>query len=102
MIKIEIDPKIKIKKLEEIIDLPIVLTVNEFNEKSALKFREDFNRAINTNQRIIPVAIDSYGGECYSLMNMMATIRSSPVPVATIGLSKQISCGSVLLSCGTD
>jgi ATP-dependent Clp endopeptidase proteolytic subunit ClpP len=102
MIKIEIDPKIKIKKLEEIIDLPVVITVNEFNEKSALKFREDFSRAINTGQKIIPLVLDTWGGEVYSLMNMMSIIKSSTIPVATIGVSKSMSCGSVLLSCGAE
>lgn len=100
MIRIEIDPKIKIKKIEEIIDLPVVITVNEFNEKSDKQFRDDFARALNTNQSVIPIVISSYGGHVYSLMSMIAIIEASPVPVATIGVGKMMSCASVLITCG--
>src|SRR5580692_7984337 len=100
MIKLDIDPKIKIKKIEELIDLPVVITVNEFNEKSDKQFREDFMKALNTKQEIVPILISSYGGHVYSLMSMIAVIEASPVPVATIGVGKMFSCGSILLSCG--
>jgi ATP-dependent Clp protease, protease subunit len=100
MIKIDVDPKIKVKKIEEIIDLPVVITVNEFNEKSDKQFREEFSKALNTNQSVIPIIISSFGGQVYSLMSMIAVIEASPIPVATIGVGKIMSCGSILLSCG--
>lgn len=102
MIHYDIDQKLKVKKLDELIDLPSVVLVNKFDEESAKVFRADFAKAINTGQKIIPVVIDSYGGAVYSLMSMIATIKSSPVPVATIGTGKMMSCGSLLLSFGAE
>lgn len=98
----QIDPKLKIKKLEELIDLPMTLLVNKFDEPSAKEFRDNFNKAINTGQKLIPIVIDSYGGQVYSLLSMIATIKSSPVPVATIITGKGMSCGSILFSCGSE
>lgn len=102
MSSIQIDPKLKIKKIEDLIDLPVVVHVNEFNEKSAKDFRDAFAKALNTGQKVVPVVIDSYGGQVYSLMSMAATIKASPVPVATICTGKAMSCGALLLSCGTE
>ena len=100
MIQHHIDPKLKIKKLEDLIDLPAVILVNKFDEGSAKEFRDNFAKAINTGQKVIPIIIDSYGGQVYSLMSMIATIRQSPVPVATIATGKAMSCGAILFSFG--
>lgn len=89
-------------KIEEIVKKPKVILVNDFDEKSAKKFNEDFSEALETGQTIVPIIIDSYGGEVYSLFNMIDTIKNSPIPVATIATGKAMSCGAVLLSCGTE
>lgn len=102
MIKYSIDPRIKHKKIEELVDLPAVVVVNEFDEKAAKEFRSDFARASNTGQKIIPVVIDSYGGQVYSLLSMVAVIKQSTIPVATIGTGKMMSCGAVLFTCGAE
>lgn len=81
---------------------PHILCVNKFSEESAKEFLEGMINAQNTGQTIIPVVIDSYGGEVYSLLKMIDIIRSSPVPVATICMGKAMSCGAILLSCGAD
>lgn len=102
MIQHQIDPKLKIKKLEELIDLPSVLLVNKFDEASAKEFRDGFAKALNTGQKIVPVVIDSYGGQVYALLSMVAAIKASPVPVATIVTGKAMSCGAILFTCGTE
>ena len=56
--------------------------------------------AHSTGQKVIPVVIDSYGGQVYSLMSMIAAIESAELPVATIVEGKAMSCGAVLLSFG--
>lgn len=99
----EIDPKIKIKTIiSDIIDMPVVIRVTEFEEKDAKEFAEQMNKAHNTGQPIIPVVIDSYGGQVYSLKAMIAEIKSSQVPIATICMGKAMSCGAVLLTCGAE
>ncbi len=79
---------------------PVVITVNEFNEASAKEFRNQMNLAQATNQEVIPVLIDSFGGQVYALLSMIDTINSSKKSVATIATGKAMSCGAILLSCG--
>ena len=100
-IKYDIDNRIKSKKLDDFLSLPVVVTVNKFDETSAKEFVSNMIRAHNTGQEVIPVFIDSYGGQVYSLMNMIDMIKKSELPVATIVEGKAMSCGAVLASCGT-
>ncbi len=90
-----------IKELELRQD-PIIITVNEFNDESAKKFQDQMSVAQNSGQKVIPVEIDSFGGEVYSLMSMIAAIKASRIPVATIVQGKAMSCGAVLASFGSD
>ena len=79
---------------------PIIIRVNKFDETAANKFHQQIAQAHNTGQSVIPVVIDSYGGQVYSLMSMVAAIETSEIPVATIVEGKAMSCGAVLLSFG--
>jgi len=85
-----------------LLTLPRVITVNKFDEDSARDFRNDFAEALNTKQDVVPIVIDSYGEQVHSLFSMIDTINTSPVPVATIVTGKAMSCGAVLMTCGTD
>ena len=79
---------------------PIMIRVNKFTEESAAEFATKMALAHNTGQSIIPVVIDSYGGQVYSLMSMISSINASEIPVATIVEGKAMSCGVILFSCG--
>ena len=79
---------------------PVIIYVNEFNEKSATEFSSKMTLAHNTGQKVIPIVIDSYGGQVYSLMSMIAEIRSASLPIATIVQGKAMSCGAVLTTFG--
>ncbi len=81
---------------------PVIVRVNKFNEDSASKFASEVAAAHNTGQDVIPVVIDSYGGEVYSLMSMISAIKNSNLPVATIVEGKAMSCGAVLFSYGEE
>ncbi len=81
---------------------PITILVNKFTEDSAKDFKKDMFRAQNSGQKIIPIEIDSYGGEVYSLLKMIDVIKSSTVPVATICMGKAMSCGAILLTFGAE
>lgn len=87
-------------KFDGIVREPKVVHVRDFDEPAFKRFNDDFDEAHRTGQTIIPVVIDSFGGECYALNGMISIIRSSKVPVATILLSKAMSCGALLFSCG--
>jgi len=79
---------------------PVIIRVNKFDEKSAQDFNSKMAAAQSTGQKVVPVVIDSYGGQVYSLMSMISAIKSSEIPVATIVEGKAMSCGAVLLSFG--
>lgn len=81
---------------------PVIVTVNEFTEESAQKFNSEMSMAQNSGQKIIPIEIDSYGGQVYALMSMISSIKSSRIPVATIVQGKAMSCGAILASFGTE
>lgn len=90
-----------IKAVELRVD-PVIIRVNKFDEDSAKEFVDLMSRAQNTGQSVIPVVIDSYGGQVYSLMTMIGAIKSSRIPVATIVEGKAMSCGALLFSFGAE
>ena len=94
----KIDPKIKEIELRK---QPVIIRVNKFDEESAKKFAAEIATAHNTGQKVIPVVIDSYGGQVYSLMAMISAIKHAELPVATIVEGKAMSCGAILFSFGT-
>ena len=81
---------------------PVIIRINKFDEESAAKFSGEVAKAHNTGQKVIPVVIDSYGGQVYSLMSMIAAIKDSELPIATIVEGKAMSCGAILFSCGEE
>lgn len=80
---------------------PDYICVNDFNDEELLRFQYQFQKLEKSGQGIIPIVITSDGGEVHSLLGMIAMIKSSKVPVATVVLSKAFSCGAVLASAGT-
>ena len=87
-------------KEAELRNLPVVIRVEEFTPKGAKEFAEKMELARNTGQPVIPIIIDSYGGQVYSLMAMIAQIRNAKIPVATIIEGKAMSCGAILSTFG--
>jgi ATP-dependent Clp protease, protease subunit len=94
----DISPFIKEVELRQ---QPVIITVNEFTESSVLKFNEQMSYAQNSGQKVIPIEIDSFGGQVYSLMAMISSIKSSRIPISTIVQGKAMSCGAILASFGT-
>ena len=83
-------------------NLPTIIRVRKFDDPAAKEFSNLMMKAQNTGQPVVPVIIDSYGGQVYSLMSMISDIRHSKVPVATIVQGKAMSCGAILFSFGAD
>jgi ATP-dependent Clp protease protease subunit len=102
MIRIDVDEKLKVKNVQDFIEMPQIIRVVNFDEPAVKEFRESFIKALNTRQPVIPIVIDSYGGQVYSLRAMVGLLKTSPVPIATIVEGKAMSCGSLLFSCGTE
>jgi len=91
-----------LKEAKLIDDLPVVLRVRKFDETTAKEFSAYVSKAQNTGQPVLPIIIDSYGGQVYSLMSMISDIKHSRIPVATIVQGKAMSCGAILFSFGAD
>ena len=91
----EISPLLKEYELRK---APVIIRVNKFDEKSAKEFQHQMAQAHNTGQKVIPIVIDSYGGQVYSLMAMISAIKHSEIPIATIVEGKAMSCGAILFS----
>lgn len=97
-----IDPHLNRDKIKEACEEPVVIRVNNFEEKYLTEFERDFNEAHNTGQPIIPIVVDSFGGSVHSVLGMVAAIEDAELPVATICTTKCMSAGAVLFSFGTE
>ena len=84
----------------ELINNHVIVRVNKFDEDAAKEFQAKIAQAHNTGQTVIPVVIDSYGGQVYSLMSMISGIQHAEIPVATVVEGKAMSCGAILFSFG--
>ena len=91
-----------LKEPKFIDDLPVVIRLNKFDEPSAKAFSAAVMKAQNTGQPVLPIIIDSYGGQVYSLMSMISDIKHSRIAVATIVQGKAMSCGAILFSFGAE
>ena len=91
-----------LKDKELIDELPVVIRVKKFDESAAKEFSEKMSNAHNTGQPVVPVIIDSYGGQVYSLMSMISDIMHARIAVATIVQGKAMSCGALLFSFGKE
>ena len=74
----DVDPWLHIKP-EEAMEAPVSVYVNEFSEEAVKIFLEDITKANNTSQPIIPIYIDSYGGDVYALMAMIDILQEMDV-----------------------
>lgn len=98
---LNVDQRIKTKPAD-LLESPVVIRVNKFNEEAVEKFNEGMAKAHETGQEVIPIIVDSYGGQVYSLLSMISEIQNAKMPVATIVESKAMSAGAILFSFGTE
>lgn len=99
---VHVDPGLIIDDVEDIMKLPVVIRVNEFEEEDVEDFDKAISEAHNTKQPIIPIVVDSYGGSAYGVLGMIASIENSRLPVATIVTSKIMSAGTILFAWGSE
>lgn len=98
---VKLDPRLKHRTEAEALSAqPLIIRVNKFDEDSAKQFTADMSTAHGTGQPVIPVVIDSYGGQAYALLSMLTEVENSRLPVATIVEGKAMSCGALLFGMG--
>lgn len=88
--------------LAKCLHLPGHIVVNSFDEPSAKAFRDQFNKILEGPQDTIPIIIDSYGGQVFSLISMIDTIDAARgiKKIITSVTGKAMSCGAILLAAG--
>jgi len=99
---INVDPRLHRHKLDDLLDKPVVIRVNKFDEDALEDFEEEMDDAHSTGQPVIPIVIDSFGGSAYGILGMVAAIENSKIPVATILTAKAMSAGAILFCFGTE
>jgi ATP-dependent Clp protease protease subunit len=75
--------------------------VNKFNEDSARAFVKQlqYQSRLDPTGPIV-VYIDSFGGDAYALLTMIAALEQIPNQIITCAMSKAMSAGAILLACG--
>lgn len=100
----EYGPNIKTVALQDIVfRLPVSLEVNEFDAAAAKAFEAGIAAALRSRQPILPVIIDSFGGQIYALNRMLDAVRTAQtrgLQVVTVAHGKAMSCGAILLAAG--
>jgi ATP-dependent Clp protease protease subunit len=104
---VNVDERVRVKDIESACYMPIYIKFSgAFTEQTANKFCEELEAAedhcVKAKQEVLPIIIDSYGGEVYSLLAMIDMINACKIKVATIVEGKAMSCGAVLLTCGAE
>jgi len=82
------------------IELPIKLTVTEFDDVAVRRLQTAIDNCVRVEQPFLPITIMSPGGDLYALFAMIDLIQGGPIPCATIALGMAMSAGSVLLASG--
>lgn len=98
---IKIDDRIRVREPLELLNIDVSVNVLTFDDNGLLRFRAEFRAAHESGQDIIPIVIDSDGGDINALFAMIDLMNTTDKPIATIVLGRAYSAGAVLLSCGT-
>jgi ATP-dependent Clp protease protease subunit len=88
-----------IKKVKLRIRPQIIEVTGEIEENMAMDFADQVLWAQSTGQPVIPIMIQSPGGDVYSLLKMINCIRESPIPVATVVTGIAASAAACLFTC---
>lgn len=106
---LNIDKRIRLLESEKHCGFPAIAKFQgRFSEQSVSQFCTQLieveHQAIDAEQTIIPISIDSYGGDVYALFNMIDTIDDlkTRFKVATIIEGKACSAGAAMFTCGTE
>jgi ATP-dependent Clp protease, protease subunit len=99
LIKQTFSPLLAIRK--DLVEAPLVVRVNTFDEAAVAKFATDMEKANNHPwQPFIPLVVDSYGGSVYGVLSMVDIISRTNKPVWTMVEGKAMSAGAVLFAHG--
>lgn len=99
---VKIDPLLHIEDTKDVLNFPVIARVTRFDANGLADLQDDISAAHETGQPVVPIVIDSFGGEAYTCIAMISAIQNSRIPVATIVTGKAMSAGAVLFGFGTE
>lgn len=84
----------------------LVHLTGQLDEERATEFRRDLEvaecNARIAGQEILPICIDTYGGDAYAMMSCIDAMDACQIKLATIVEGKAMSAGAIIFSCGAD
>jgi len=89
------------KTVKDMVPEPIIIQINDVMEEKSKSFGEQMSDAHQSDQPVIPIVINSFGGSCYALLSIVSEIQNATKPVATIATGKAMSAGLSILAMGT-
>lgn len=81
--------------------LPEFLISGPITQETAARLSNAINQANNSGQPVLPIVIDSNGGDVLALMAMKSSIQHSQVKIATIVTGRAMSAAAILFAYGT-
>lgn len=97
---VEISDKDYVVKIKQ----PVVIRINDFNQNTSRMFSILSSRAVEQNQKILPIIIDSDGGDVYSLnaiLDMIEEVKREGIDVLTSVVGRAMSAAAILAVFGT-
>ncbi len=83
-------------------ETPSYVVMNAFGAYNLKTFIKECEDVLRTGQDFLPIVIDSYGGQVYTLFGMADFLENCGVKVITITQGKAMSAGALLFSYGED
>lgn len=82
----------------------LFVVVSDIKSDTLKDFMEQCQKIIKTGQPFLPIVVDSYGGQVYTLLGMVDFLNQcrAKVKVVTVCESKAMSAGALLFSCGEE
>lgn len=99
---VDIDPRIKVRTSNDLLLAPRVVRVRSFDEEGVEHFGREVSLGHQTGQTVLPIVIDSFGGDVYALFSMLDILKGCKLTIATVVEGKAMSCGAALFTCGAE
>jgi len=104
---VKVDPRLRIESPQDLPVAPrVVYLSGSVEESTAAELRRNLeeaeSHAIAAGHDIIPLVIDTYGGDIYATFSIVDAMQACSLPIATIAEGKVMSAGAVIFSCGED
>lgn len=82
--------------------MAVIATVRGFDSYSVSNLKYYIDKAIQENQKVLPIMINSPGGSIYGLMEMVDLLNASGLVIKTVTTGIAMSAGSILFSLGQE